>query len=48
MTGLKLAYEQVAQRRPEIYNHKPEEFIDPSLIAEFDKSGFIKKLYAQR
>ncbi len=25
--------------------HKAEEFIDPSLIAELDKSGFIKKLY---
>jgi hypothetical protein len=35
----------VAQTRPEIRNRKPEEFMDPSLIAELDKSGFIKKLY---
>ena len=48
VSGLKLAYEQVAQRRPEIYNHKPEEFVDPSFIAELDKSGFIKKLYGQK
>ena len=48
VTGLKLAYEQVAQRRPEIYNHKPEEFVDPSFVAELDKSGFIKKLYGQK
>ncbi len=48
VTGLKLAYEHVAQRRPEIHNHKPEEFVDPSFVAELDKSGFIKKLYAQK
>lgn len=48
VTGLKLAYDQVAQRRPEINNHKPEEFADPSFIAELDKSGFIKKLYGQK
>jgi len=48
VTGLKLAYEQVAQRRPEINNHKPEEFADLSFIAELDKSGFIKKLYGQK
>jgi len=48
VTGLKLAYDQVAQRRPEIHNHKPEEFVDPSFVAELDKSGFIKKLYGQK
>ena len=46
--GLATTYEYVAQRRPEIYNHKPEEFTDPSFIAELDKSGFIKKLYASK
>ena len=46
--GLQATYEYVAQRRPEIYNHKPEEFTDPSFIAELDKSGFIKKLYGQK
>jgi NitT/TauT family transport system substrate-binding protein len=46
--GLETTYEYVAQRRPEIYNHKPEEFTDPSFIAELDKSGFIKKLYGQK
>jgi len=46
--GLQTTYEYVAQRRPEIYSHKPEEFTDPSFIAELDKSGFIKKLYGQK
>ncbi len=48
VSGLQLAYEQVAQRRPEIYQHKADEFVDPSFIAELDKSGFIKKLYGQK
>ena len=48
VSGLQLAYEQVAQRRPEIYQHKADEFVDSSFIAELDKSGFIKKLYGQK
>ncbi|MEA2659299.1 MAG: NitT/TauT family transport system substrate-binding protein [Candidatus Binatota bacterium] len=48
VSGLQLAYEQVAQRRPEIYQHKADEFVDPSFITELDKSGFIKKLYSQK
>ncbi len=46
--GLQATYEYVALRRPEIYNHKPEEFTDPSFIAELDKGGFIKRLYGQK
>jgi len=46
--GLQTTYEYVAQRRPEIYNHKAEEFTDPSFIAELEKSGFIKKLYGAK
>lgn len=46
--GLQATYEYVAQRRPEIHNHKPEEFTDPSFIAELEKSGFVKKLYGQK
>ncbi|MGH7930942.1 MAG: hypothetical protein ACREQV_24485, partial [Candidatus Binatia bacterium] len=45
MKGLEATYEYVATRRPEIRGRKPEEFMDSSLIAELDKSGFIKKLY---
>jgi NitT/TauT family transport system substrate-binding protein len=45
MKGLEATYEYVAASRPEIRARKPEEFMDPSLIAELDKSGFIKKLY---
>jgi NitT/TauT family transport system substrate-binding protein len=43
--GLEPTYDYVAQTRPDIRNHKPEEFVDASFIAELDKSGFIKKLY---
>jgi NitT/TauT family transport system substrate-binding protein len=45
MKGLEATYEYVAATRPEIRNRKPEEFMDPSLVAELDKSGFIKALY---
>jgi len=46
--GLQATYEYVALKRPEIWNHKPEEFMDSSFIAELDKSGFIKRLYEGR
>lgn len=45
MHGLEATYEYVAQTRPEIRGRKPEDFMDPSFIAELDKSGYIKKLY---
>ena len=45
MEGLQPTYDYVALTRPEIRNRKPEEFMDPSLVAELDKSGFIKRLY---
>jgi NitT/TauT family transport system substrate-binding protein len=45
MKGLEATYDYVAQTRPEIRSRKPEEFMDPSFIAELDKSGFIKRLY---
>jgi NitT/TauT family transport system substrate-binding protein len=48
MKGLEATYDYVAVSRPEIRGRKPEEFMDPSLIAELDKSGFIKKLYEQK
>ena len=43
--GLKTSYEYVAQTRPEVWKHKPEEFVDSSFVEELDKTGFIKKLY---
>ena len=43
--GLQATYDYVANTRPEIRSHKPEEFMDPGFIAELDKSGFIKRLY---
>jgi len=48
MKGLEATYDYVAQTRPEIRIKKPEDFMDPSFIAELDKSGFIKKLYEQK
>ena len=46
--GLQATYEYVAQRRPEILSHKPDEFMDASFIAELDKGGFFKRLSGQR
>ena len=46
--GLDAIYEIAAARRPEIRNHKPEEFVDISFVAELEKSGFIKRLYEQK
>jgi len=43
--GMKTSYEYVALTRPEVWKHKPEEFVDASFVEELDKSGFIKKLY---
>lgn len=45
---LEAIYEIAAFRRPEVRNHKPEEFVDKSFVAELEKSGFIKKLYEKR
>ena len=43
--GMKISFEYVAMTRNDVWNHKPEEFTDPSFVAELDKSGFIKSLY---
>ena len=42
--GLQPTYEYVALQRPEIWSHKPEEFMDSSFIAELEKTGFMKNL----
>lgn len=42
--GLQPTYEYVAAQRPEIWQYKPEAFMDTSFIAELEKSGFIKSL----
>src|SRR5215470_6041839 len=44
-TGMKTSFEYVATTRPEVWNHKPEEFTDKSFIEELDKTGFMKRLY---
>jgi len=45
--GMKISFEYVAMTRSDVWNHKPEEFTDPSFVAELDKSGFIKSLYGK-
>jgi NitT/TauT family transport system substrate-binding protein len=47
LPGMKTSYEYVATTRPDVWKHKPEEFADSSFVAELDKSGFIKSLYAK-
>jgi NitT/TauT family transport system substrate-binding protein len=47
LQGMKTSYEYVAANRPEVWNHKPEEFADSSFVAELDKRGFIKSLYGK-
>jgi len=42
--GLQPTYEYVAAQRPEIWNQKPDAFMDSSFITELAKSGFIKNL----
>jgi len=47
LPGMKVSYEYVAATRPDVWKHKPEEFADASFVAELEKSGFIKQLYAK-
>jgi NitT/TauT family transport system substrate-binding protein len=47
LPGMKTSFEYVAATRPDVWNHKPEEFSDSSFVTELDKNGFIKKLYAK-
>jgi NitT/TauT family transport system substrate-binding protein len=47
LAGMKTSYEYVAATRPDVWKHKPEEFADLSFVAELDKSGYIKSLYAK-
>ena len=44
--GHDATYEYVAQQRPEVLKHKPEEFMNLSIVAELEKSGFFKQLAA--
>jgi NitT/TauT family transport system substrate-binding protein len=46
--GLQATYDYVALQRPEVWKHKPEEFMDASFIAELEKTGFIARLSGSR
>ena len=43
--GMKTSFEYVSATRPDVMDHKPEEYVDRSFVEELDKTGFIKKLY---
>src|SRR6476620_9211977 len=43
--GMKTSFEYIATTRPDVWDHKPEEFVDKSFIEELDKSGFLKKVF---
>ena len=45
--GMKVSFEYVAMTRNDVWNHKPEEFTDPSFVTELDNSGFVKSLYGK-
>src|SRR4029079_4284719 len=46
--GLEPTYDYVAQTRPDIRTHKPEEFVDPTFINNLQITDFNKKLYEQK
>ena len=46
--GLQATYDYVALQRPDVWKHKPEEFMDASFIAELEKTGFIARLSGAR
>ncbi len=43
--GMKTSFEYVALTRPEVWNHRPEEYADRSFLEELEKNGFIRGLY---
>jgi NitT/TauT family transport system substrate-binding protein len=45
IAGMRTSFEYIAQTHPDIWRHKPEEFVDASFVEELEKSAFIKKLY---
>lgn len=45
IAGMRTSFEYVAQAHPDIWRHKPEEYVDSSFIDELDKNGFIKGMY---
>jgi len=44
LEGVKDTLDFYAERNPEFKNHKPEEFVDQSLLDELDKEGFFKTM----
>jgi len=44
LEGIKDTLDFYAERNPDFKNHKPQEFVDQSLLEELDKEGFFKTL----
>jgi ABC-type nitrate/sulfonate/bicarbonate transport system substrate-binding protein len=43
LEGIRDTLDFYAERNPDFKNHKPQEFIDHSLLDELEKEGFFKK-----
>jgi NitT/TauT family transport system substrate-binding protein len=48
LEGIKTILDQMGQNDPKAKGATPQQFVDLRFIEEFDKSGFIAKLYARR
>jgi hypothetical protein len=46
--AVKEALAELGEKDPKVRSAKPEDFVDLSLIKEFDDSGFIDALYRRR
>ena len=45
LRGVEATLAMIADRSPKAKNRKAEEFMDTSLMAELDKSGFLKAVW---
>ena len=48
LDAVKEALAELGEKEPKVRSAKPEEFVDMSVIKEFDESGFIDGLYKKR
>ena len=48
LEGIKTILDQLGQKDPKARAAKPEDFVDTRFVEEFDKSGFIDRLYGRR
>jgi ABC-type nitrate/sulfonate/bicarbonate transport system substrate-binding protein len=48
LAAIKASLEEISDDEPKVKTLKPESFVDMSLIAELDKSGYIDGLYKNK